>query len=129
MVVGTLANAGRLSGTSVMSTDMLVSANVECRSLKEEAWNEACTEKYYRSLEAGRDVGETAIRNWVHKHWPGFLRARWIEHMQGIRFWVELDRDEFGLLKQTPVDVRPLLDRIIEMLKCGAENLDILVWS
>lgn len=112
-----------------MTMDTPVLENVECCSLKEESWREACTERYYRSLEAGRDVGEGAIRHWVHQHWPGFLRARWIEHMLGVRFWVELDRNEFGILKRTPVDLRPLLDCIIERLKCRAENLDIIVWA
>ena len=49
--------------------------------------------------------------------------------MQGVRFWVELDRDEFGLLMNTPVAIRPLLDAIIEQIICGAENLNILLWS
>jgi hypothetical protein len=70
------------------------------------------------------------LRFWVRQHWQGFLRARWIEHMQGYRFWVELKRDEFGLLKRRElVDARGLLDEIIEMVRCGAENLDILQWS
>jgi hypothetical protein len=112
-----------------MPTDTLVDDNVERRSLKEESWREACDERWYRSQEAGRDMGESAIRQWVHLHWPGFLRARWIEHMLGVRFWVELDRDEFGVLKKMPGDLRPILDDLIEQLRCGAENLNILCWS
>src|SRR5262245_1594583 len=49
--------------------------------------------------------------------------------MLGVRFWVELDRNEFGLLRRTPGDVRPLLDLILDKLKCGAENLDIICWA
>ena len=109
--------------------DLPIGENIECRSLHEESWKEACAEKLYQSQRAGRDVGEAAIRYWVHVHWPGFLRARWIEHMLGIRFWVELKREEFGILRQTPVDLRPLLDCIIEQLIRGAENLDVLCWS
>src|SRR5262245_17648873 len=106
-----------------------VDETVECRSLAEESWLEALRERWYQSEQAGRDVGESAIRHWVHRHWPGFVRARWIEHMLGERFWVELGRHEFGILRDTPVDLRPLLDSIISQLKCGAENLDIICWA
>jgi hypothetical protein len=112
-----------------MVMDMPIDDNVPLRSLAEESWKEACAEKYIQSQRAGRDVGEAAIRYWVHVHWPGFLRARWIEHMLGNQFWVELKREEFGILRKTPVDLRPLLDCMIEQLIRGAENLDILCWG
>src|SRR4051794_23824878 len=54
--------------------------------------------KWIRSEEAGHDLGEAAIRRWVKEHWWGYLRARWLEHLQGKRFWLELDRGDFGLL-------------------------------
>jgi len=112
-----------------MVIDTHIDENVECRSLKEDAWREACEERWYRSQEAGRDLGEGAIRHWVHVHWRGFLRARWIEHMLGVRFWTELGRDEFGILRKTPLDLRPLLNEVIGQLICGAENLNIICWS
>jgi hypothetical protein len=97
------------------------------RSLFEESWIEACKERWIRSQKAGYDQGEKAIRDWVKNHWRGFLRARWIEHMQGECFWLELKRDSFGLLKRRDlVDAGQLLDEIIEQLRCGDENLDIL---
>ena len=114
----------------VMIMDMPVDDTIERRSLKEESWREACAERWYRSQDAGFDLGEHAIRLWVRMHWRGFVRARWIEHMQGVRFWVELDRKEFGLLRRHDlVDVRELLDAIIDQLRCGAENLDIVRWA
>ena len=112
-----------------MLSAMPVDETVECRSLAEESWLEALRERWYQSEKEGRDVGESAIRHWVHRHWPGFVRARWIEHMLGERFWIELGRQEFGILRDTPVDLRPLLDSIISQLKCGAENLDIICWA
>jgi hypothetical protein len=112
-----------------MVMDLPVHENVECRSLKEEAWREACAERYYRSRDAGCDLGESIIREWVRQHWRGFVRARWIEHLQGVRFWVELDREEFGLLRNSSLAQQALLDAIIDQLICGAENLNILLWS
>jgi len=102
---------------------------VELRSLHEESWQEACRERWYRSEEAGTDVGEAAVRHWVRQHRPGFLRARWLEHLAGERFWVELDRADFGLLRRVPADARPLLNEVLERLRRGEENLGIVVWA
>src|SRR6202795_276908 len=90
---------------------------------------EAFRFKWIESEKAGFDLGEAAIRRWVQCHWWGYLRARWLEHLQGKRFWVELDRGDFGLLQRKFHDNSLLLDRILDRLKTGQENLDIIVWS
>src|SRR5262249_50706278 len=78
---------------------------------------------------AGCDLGEDAIRCWVRQHWCGYLRARWVEHLQGTRFWLELDRGDFGLLKREFHDHAVLLDRIVDRIKSGQENLHIIQWA
>jgi hypothetical protein len=90
---------------------------------------EAAQYKWIESEKAGYDLGEAAIRGWVKKHWWGYLRARWIEHLQGMRFWVELDKGDFGLLTRRFQDQAILLDRILDRLKAGQENLDIILWA
>ena len=90
---------------------------------------EALRFKWIESERAGHDLGDAAIRRWVQCHWWGFLRARWLEHLQGKRFWVELDRGDFGLLQQKFQDNMVLLDRILDRLKAGQENLDIIRWA
>ena len=85
--------------------------------------------KWYRSEEAGRDVGEQAIKDWVREHWMGYLRTKWLEHLQGKTFWIELKRCEFGLLKQQCDNDDVLLNRIIDKLKVGQENLDVIQWA
>src|SRR5262245_17117007 len=91
--------------------------------------HEAEKYKWIESEQAGRDLGEAAIRRWVQNHWWGYLRARWLEHLQGRRFWVELDRGDFGLLQRRFHDSALLLDRILDRLKAGQENLDIIRWA
>jgi hypothetical protein len=98
-------------------------------SVYEDSEQEAMRFKWIESEKAGRDVGEDAIRRWVREHWWGYLRARWIEHLQGRRFWVELDRGDFGLLHQRFQDNILLLDRILDRLKAGQENLHIILWA
>jgi hypothetical protein len=84
--------------------------------------------KWIESEKAGHDLGETAIRSWVREHWNGFLRARWLEHLQGRTFWIELDHNDFGLL-QSEFRSSELLDKILRMLKDGLENLNVLNWA
>lgn len=90
---------------------------------------EADSFRWIESERAGRDLGEDAIRRWVKEHWWGYLRARWLEHLQGKRFWVELDRGDFGLLQRRFHDQALLLDRILDRLKAGQENLNIILWA
>jgi hypothetical protein len=98
-------------------------------SIYEDCEREAACFKWIESEKAGRDLGEVAVRTWVKQHWGGFLRARWLEHLQGKRFWIELDRDDFGLLTHRFQDKALLLDRILDRLKSGHENLHIILWA
>lgn len=94
-----------------------------------EGEQEALRYKWIESERARRDLGDQAIRQWVKKHWNGYLRARWVEHIQGTRFWKELDRGDFGLLERQFCDDAILLDRILDRLKSGQENLDVIRWT
>ncbi|HEU5115887.1 MAG TPA: hypothetical protein VFT74_04355, partial [Isosphaeraceae bacterium] len=105
----------------VVENDLRLSVYVE-------GSHEAQRFKWIESEKAGRDLGESAIRSWVQKHWNGFLRARWLEHLEGRTFWIELDHDDFGLLQRAFQD-SVLIGEITRRLKCGWENLDILVWA
>jgi hypothetical protein len=97
-------------------------------SLHEYGEEEARRFKWIESEKAGRDLGELAIRTWIRTHWNGFLRHRWLEHLQGKMFWIELDQGDFGLLRTT-FQSSPLIDPILDHLKCGLENLDIILWA
>jgi hypothetical protein len=98
-------------------------------SVYAESEQEALRYKWIESEKAGHDLGEAALRRWVQCHWWGYLRARWLEHLQGKRFWVELDRGDFGLLGRRFHDKTLLLDRILDRLKSGQENLHIICWA
>lgn len=89
---------------------------------------EADRHKWLESEKAGRDLGEAAIRSWIREHWNGFLRAKWLEHLEGARFWIELDHGDFGLLTRSFQNSR-LVREIVEMLKNGRENLGVLNWA
>jgi hypothetical protein len=97
-------------------------------SLHQCAEEEALQYKWIESQKVGHDLGETAIRTWIGQHWRGFLRHRWLEHLQGKTFWIELDHRDFGLLR-TAFQASSLIDPIIDHLKRGGENLDIIQWA
>lgn len=99
------------------------------KSVYQECVEEENKYKWIESERAGYDLGETAIRKWVQEHWTGYLRARWVEHLQGKCFWIELDRGDYGLLQREFQDQQPLLDTILDRLKSGKENLDVIVWA
>lgn len=100
-------------------------------SVYAESEKEANRYKWIESERVGYDLGEGAIRRWVKEHWNGYLRAKWIEHLQGLTYWIELDRGDFGLLQRDFVapDKCLLLDRIVDRLKLGYENLEIILWA
>jgi hypothetical protein len=101
----------------------------ECQlSLHRCGEEEAQRFKWIESEKAGHDLGENAIRLWICRHWNSFLRQRWLEHLQGKAFWVELDHRDFGVLRTSFAD-SGLIDPIIEHFKKGRENLDILLWA
>lgn len=98
-------------------------------SVWEDCQSEMERYKWIESEKAGYDLGEPAIRRWIKEHWNGYLRARWLQHLQGTTYWVELDHDDFELLRTDFQDKLLLLDRIVDRLKVGQENLHIIQWA
>ena len=99
------------------------------KSLHKECRTHEDVHKWIVSQHAGHDLGEEAIRQWVRNHWHGYLRARWVEHLQGKCFWIELEHCEYGLLRREFHDQKPLLDVLMDRLSAGDENLLILCWA
>src|SRR5215210_8889102 len=99
------------------------------KSVHRECIEEENKHKWIESEKAGYDLGEACVARWVKEHWRGYLRAKWVEHLQGKCFWIELDRGDFGLLQRKFHDNTLLLDRILDRLKAGQENLDVICWA
>ncbi len=97
-------------------------------SIYAEAEEEASRYMWIESEKAGQDPGEEAIRQWVWQHWWGLLRSRWLGHLRGKWFWVEVARGDFGLLQRQFKENALLLDRVLDRLEAGRQNLDVLVW-
>src|SRR3954466_2942488 len=91
----TLTECGTAETNSPLEADpcFTVPAPAERYSVYTEGDMEAERYKWIESEKVGYDLGETAVRNWVQCHWQGYLRAAWLEHLEGKRFWVELDKN------------------------------------
>ena len=98
-------------------------------SVQSEGKQEALRHKWIASEKVGHDLGEQAIQEWIQCHWCGFLRERWLEHLHGQRYWIELDRGDFGLLQRAFRDREELLRTILDRLKRGRENLVVIWWA
>jgi hypothetical protein len=90
---------------------------------------EADKYKWIVSQQAGKDLGESAVRQWVSDHWWGFLRHQWIEHIQGACWWNEFKPEQFGLLRRREFKAQQLLQPILDRIKRRQENLDIIQWA
>ena len=99
------------------------------KSLCKHSYLEALRHKWIESEKAGHDVGEDAIAEWLRRHWHGWCRARWIDHIMGEINWAEFDEAAFGTLDRRYTGDRALLDRVLDRLRCGAENLDVIIWA
>ncbi len=99
------------------------------RSIYKSSYLEALRHKWIASEKAGHDLGDAAISEWLSRHWPHWCRARWLEHLMGQAFWVEFDEESFGALPRDFHGDPLLLDRVLDRVYCGWENLDIILWS
>lgn len=101
--------------------------------VKQSVWDDCQREidsfKWIESERAGRDLGEAAINRWIKEHWCGYLRAKWVEHLQGKNFWTELDSGDYGLMQRDFKEKALLLDRIFDRIVAGQENLHIIRWA
>lgn len=103
---------------------------MEVCSLYADFYQEVAVFKWIESERVGFDIGqEHAVHRWVREHWSGYLRSKLLEHLLGYKYWSELDKGDFGILKNRFQDQCILLGCIIDRLKANQENLDILLWA
>lgn len=98
-------------------------------SLYEEARREAERHKWIESQKRGCDLGDSAIREWYRLYWRCYCRHRRLEHLEGSRWYREFEEDRFGCLYSRIVTGDLLVDRILDRVYEGYENLDIINWA
>ncbi len=99
------------------------------RSVRHEGWQEALRHKWIESQKKGYDLGDTALKDWFRKHWLPFCRDKRLEHVEGQQRWEEFAEHEFGQVYELILDGDLLLDRILDRMEQGRDNLEIIIWA
>ncbi len=98
-------------------------------SLYEEATQEAERHKWIESQKHGFDLGDHAIHEWYRVHWARYCRHKRMEHVRGHQLWREFETEKFGRLYSLLVQGDLLVDRVLDRVYEGYENLEILNWA
>jgi len=99
------------------------------RSLNQESFAEADRYKWILSERRGYDIGDPGRLEWYERFWRHYCRFHRIQHVVGECCWQEFNDmpSKFILHLADQNDI--LLDRIMDRLLCGWENLDLLLWG
>lgn len=98
-------------------------------SLYDQGLQEALKHKWIESQKRGMDLGHAAMADWYYRFWRQYCRSRLLEHVSGDCPWAEFDTGRFGLIAKLIRENDLLLDRILDRVRHGAENLDIILWA
>uniref|UniRef100_A0A7C2NUY7 Uncharacterized protein n=1 Tax=Schlesneria paludicola TaxID=360056 RepID=A0A7C2NUY7_9PLAN len=98
-------------------------------SLYDEALAEALRHKWIESQKQGHDLGDAALKDWFRRHWLPFCRECRLQHIEGLRKWQEFAEHEFGQVYQLILEGDLLLDRILDRMEHGSDNLEIINWG
>lgn len=107
----------------------VASVDAPCRSVYSEALAEAEKHKWIESQKHGRDLGDVALKDWFRKHWLPYCRCKRLEHVEGQQRWQEFAAHEFGQVYELILDGDLLLDRILDRMEHGFDNLEIINWA
>ena len=91
------------------------------RAIQEHRWIE--------SEKAGRDLGVDAEQDWIEHYWRTFYRCRFVQHLRGEVYFDEFDAECFGIFSRRFADMMGLRNFVLERIKDGDENLDLLRWG
>lgn len=107
----------------------MLTTGITPSSVYVEAVMEAERHKWIESQKHGRDLGDQAIRQWYAVYWPLYCRQKRLEHLEGRRWWTEFSDSPFGQLYALIFEGDLLVDRIMDRVYAGYENLDLINWA
>src|SRR5262245_41133393 len=98
-------------------------------SVYEQADQAVQEHKWIESEKAGRDLGDEAVRHWTRSHWLKFYRWRLLQHLRGEVYFREFHPRTFAAVSNQLKVPRELLEAILDQVRDGGENLDIICWA
>jgi hypothetical protein len=102
---------------------------VEAHSIMYHAAADHAAEKHLDWERLSYDVEETYSEHWRRRFWRLWFRCRWVEHIRGDKYWIEMGEENFAALRKGRT-INPLLvERVADRLIVGWENLGIILWA
>jgi hypothetical protein len=98
-------------------------------SVYDEAKQAVQVHKWIESEKAGRDLGFEAVRHWSRSHWLRFYRWRLLQHLRGEVYFREFHPRTFGVVSCQLRVSSDLVEEILNLVRDGCENLDIICWA
>jgi hypothetical protein len=98
-------------------------------SVYREAEKEIKVHRWVESEQAGRDLGVEAEVGWSKSYWLRFYRHHFVRHLRGEAFFEEFDPASFGIVNGRLAADRQLLERILDRVAEGDENLTLIRWA
>ena len=128
---GALVYDGPLTPRKIGYTEMCTCTDEVATglSLYEEAVREADRHKWIESQKHGRDLGPQAVRDWFRNYWRSYCRCKQMEHLEGCRQWREFGDLGFGRFDLARDSSDVLLDRVLDRVRVGYENLEMITWA
>lgn len=105
------------------------SARVEKHSIMYHAAADYAAKKHLDWERFSYDIEETASEDWKRRFWRLWFRVRWVEHLLGDRYWIEMGEQNFGVLRRGEPHNPMLVSRVADRLIAGWENLNIILWA
>jgi hypothetical protein len=98
-------------------------------SVYEQADQAVQEHKWIESEKAGRDLGDEAVKHWSRSHWLRFYRWRLLQHLRGEVYFREFHPRTFAVVSNQLKVPPELLEAILNQVRDGGENLDIICWA
>ena len=99
------------------------------KDLHQAALEEAERHKWILGVKLGRDPGNAALKEWFRDHWLPWCRTKRLEHVEGQQHWNAFAENEFGQVLGLIQAEDLLLDRILDRMEHGSDNLEIINWA
>ena len=98
------------------------------QSVYAEARKAQAVHRRIRSEEAKCDLGVAAEHDWSMRHWLKFYRWCLVQHLRGEIFFTEFSLESFAIVGHRLAAPHELLEPILDKIRDGAENLNIINW-
>jgi hypothetical protein len=109
---------------------VMQTSNFNCLTVSAVARIEAAVHRWCTSVQEQRDRGPDAEKEWYQVHYHKFARGCLVKHITGDTMFADFREETFNIVETHHARFpRTLTQRILDQIKDGKENLDIINWA